>query len=136
MKLFLDANVLFTAAHNPNGKAALLIELQASAGWTLATSTYAREEAKRNMQRKAPDALDRLSAMLEVIEVVEYRIDVDYPTGLVEKDQPIFQAALGSGASHLLTGDLKHFGPLMNRPDETFGVHVQTIAEFLESLSG
>lgn len=136
MKLFLDANVLFTAAHNPNGKAALLIELQAIAGWTLATSAYAREEAKRNMQRKAPDALDRLSAMLEVIEVVEHRIDVDYPTGLVEKDQPIFQAALGCGASHLLTGDLRHFGPLMNRPDETLGVHVQTIAEFLESLSG
>ena len=136
MKLFLDANVLFTAAHNPNGKAALLIELQAIAGWTLATSTYAREEAQRNMQRKAPDALDRLSAMLEVIGVVEHRIDVDYPTGLVKKDQPIFQAALGCGASHLLTGDLKHFGPLMNRPDETHGVHVQTIAEFLESLSG
>ena len=24
MRLFLDANVLFTAAHNPNGKAALV----------------------------------------------------------------------------------------------------------------
>jgi uncharacterized protein len=26
-RLFLDANVLFTAAHNPQGKAALLISL-------------------------------------------------------------------------------------------------------------
>jgi len=25
--LFLDANVLFTAAHNPSGKAALVLEL-------------------------------------------------------------------------------------------------------------
>ena len=27
MRIFLDANILFTAAHNPNGKAALVIEL-------------------------------------------------------------------------------------------------------------
>ena len=135
MKLFLDANVLFTAAHNPNGKAALVIELQARAGWGLATSAYAREEAQRNLQRKAPDAQDRLGTLLEDIEVVEHRPNLEYPAGLVEKDRPIFQAALGCRASHLLTGDLKHFGPLMNRPDETFGVLVQTIAEFLESLN-
>ena len=135
MKLFLDANVLFTAAHNPNGKAALLVELQARAHWVLATSAYAREEARRNLQRKAPDALDRLSAIPESIEIVEHRIDIGFPGGLVEKDRPIFQAALGCGASHLLTGDLRHFGPFMNRPDETLGIRVQTIAEFLRSVS-
>ncbi len=135
MKLFLDANVLFTAAHNPHGKAALVIELQARAGWELATSAYAREEAQRNLRIKAPDALERLRAILKDVEVVEHRPNVDCPERLVQKDRPIFQAALGCGASHLLTGDLKHFGPLMNRPAETFGVQVQTIAEFLESLS-
>ncbi|MDE0063450.1 MAG: DNA-binding protein [Gammaproteobacteria bacterium] len=134
MKLFLDANVLFTAAHNPNGKAALVIELQAEALWTLATSAYAREEAQRNIRIKAPDTRKRLAAILEEIEVVEHRPNLDCPERLVEKDRPIFQAALGCGASHLLTGDLKHFGPFMNRPDETFGVQVQTIAGFLESL--
>jgi predicted nucleic acid-binding protein len=51
--LFLDANVLFTAAHNPNGKAALVIELQAKASWTIVTSAYAREEAQRNIRIKA-----------------------------------------------------------------------------------
>ena len=136
MKLFLDANVLFTAAHNPTGKAALVIELQARANWALATSAYAREEARRNIQRKAPDAQDRLRAILKDIEVVEHCPNLQFPTGLVEKDRPIFQAALDCGASHLLTGDLKHFGPLMNRPEASSGVHVQTVAEFLESLSG
>ena len=135
MKLFLDANVLFTAAHNPTGKAALVIELQARASWALATSAYAREEALRNIQRKAPDAQDRLRAILQDVELVEHRPNLEFPKGLVEKDRPIFQAALGCGASHLLTGDLKHFGPLMNRPEATSGVHVQTVAEFLESLS-
>ena len=35
MRLFLDANVLFTAAHNPGGKAALVIELGAQRHWRL-----------------------------------------------------------------------------------------------------
>ena len=135
MKLFLDANVLFTAAHNPKGKAALVIELQARAGWVVVTSAYAREEAQRNVQRKVPDVQDRLQTILNEIEIVEHRPNLEFPPGLVDKDQPIFQAALGCGASHLLTGDLKHFGPLMNRPNETYGVHVQTIADFLDSRS-
>ena len=133
MKLFLDANVLFTAAHNPNGKAALVIELRARAGWALATSAYAREEAQRNIRRKAPAAQERLLKILKEIEVVEHDPSLECPAGLVNKDRPVFQAARGCGASHLLTGDLKHFGPLMNCPDETFGIHVQTIANFLDS---
>ena len=136
MSLFLDANVLFTAAHNPKGKAALVIGLGAHGSWALATSTYAREEARRNLQRKGPDSLDQLHAMLHEISVVEHWADMGFPANLVEKDQPIFQAARGWGASHLLTGDLKDFGPFMNQPEKTFGVLIQTVAEFLHSQTG
>ena len=38
MRVFLDANVLFTAAHNPKGKAVLLITLGAEGLFQLATS--------------------------------------------------------------------------------------------------
>ena len=134
MKLFLDANVLFTAAHNPSGKAALVVELHPRAQWALATSTYALEESLRNLQRKAPGALDRLDAVVERLEVVQHRPDLAYPTGLTEKDRPIFQAALGCRASHLLTGDLKHLGPFMDRPKQTHGIIIQTVAAFLASL--
>lgn len=135
MKLFLDANVLFTAAHNPSGKAALVVELQPRAQWALATSTYALEESLRNLQRKAPGALDRLDAVVERLEVVRHRPDLEYPTGLTEKDRPIFQAAHACRASHLLTGDLKHFGPFMDRPKQTRGIIIQTVAAFLASLA-
>ena len=135
MKLFLDANVLFTAAHNPNGKAALVIELSGWESWSLATSAYAREEAIRNLERKAPDAIARMNTLLKSLRVVEHRLDMPFPIALVEKDRPIFQAALGWGASHLLTGDLKHFGAMMNQPNKTRGVVVQTVAEFLESVA-
>lgn len=134
MKLFLDANILFTAAHNPTGKAALVIALQSRAKWALATSTYASEEALRNLQRKAPGALDRLNQIVKRLELVQHHPDLEWPPGLVEKDRPIFQAALGCGASHLLTGDLRHFGPFMGKPKQTYGVVIQTVAAFLASV--
>ena len=61
-RLFLDANVLFTAAHRPEGKAAFLLQAwppQAVAPWYLLSSAYALEEARRNLTVKFPDALAR-----------------------------------------------------------------------------
>ena len=135
MRLFLDANVLFTAAHNPRGKAALTIELGKEGYWTLATSRYASEEARRNLERKFPRSQEGLGSLLRGIHLVEHRPQHRFPAGLAEKDRPIFQAAVASGATHLLTGDLKDFGPFMNRPEETFGILVQTVADFLRSAS-
>ena len=56
MRIFLDASILFTAAHNPNGKAALVIELGRSGIWRLATSPYAAEEARCNIARVRDNA--------------------------------------------------------------------------------
>ncbi len=53
-RIFLDANVIFTAAHNPEGKAALLLELGGRGHWKLITSQLAWEEARRNLSIKFP----------------------------------------------------------------------------------
>ena len=135
MRLFLDANVLFTAAHNPNGKAALIIELGGQGHWMLATSTYAAEEARRNLERKFPDALQDLVALLEVIRLAEHRPELWFPAGLARKDRPIFQAAVAWNATHLLTGDIRDFGRFMDRPETTSGIVVQTVAAFLDSIA-
>ena len=134
MRLFLDANVLFTAAHNPRGKAALVIDLGTRGHWAIATSAYASEEARRNLERKYPHLSDRLKELLRGIELSEHHPDLRFPLALAEKDRPIFQAAVACGATNLLTGDLKDFGAFMNQPEKTFGVRVQTVADFLESL--
>ena len=134
MRLFLDANVLFTAAHNPYGKAALTIELGKRGHWALATSLYASEEARRNLARKFPRSLDGLNALLRNIPLVELCPGLPFPATLAEKDRPILQAAVTCRATHLLTGDLKDFGPFTNRPEETFGILVQSAAEFLGSV--
>ena len=134
MRLFLDANVLFTAAHNPRGKAALIIELGGSGHWALYSSRLTVEEARRNIASKFPQCLHLLMTILRGVRLVEHRVDLYFPEGLARKDQPIFQAALACRATHLLTGDLKDFGRFMNRPEQTAGIRIQTVAEFLDQI--
>ncbi len=52
MRLFLDANILFSAAHRESGSMRLFFVL-ADAGWCeLLASPYAIEEARRNIVRR------------------------------------------------------------------------------------
>ena len=132
MRLFLDANVLFTAAHNPSGKALALVGAALAGRWHLVTSRLAADEARRNLHRKYPEAGDRLDTVLAAVRIVpSVRPDIEGEATLPESDRLILAAAIACRATHLLTGDLAHFGPLMNRPKVTGGVIVQTVAEFL-----
>lgn len=134
MRFFLDANVLFTAAHNPAGKAALVIELGGKGKWEVVSSSYAVEEVRRNIAAKFPSAGRKLEELIDVISVIPSGLGRDCPIQLPDKDRPIMEAAMRAKASHLLTGDLKDFGPFMNKPKKTAGVVIQTVAEFLASL--
>jgi len=133
-RLFLDANVLFTAAHNPRGKAALIIELGAEGHWRILSSQYAREESERNLALKFPGALAHHARLIESVALVKVHPSVPFPAELPAKDRPIFQGALSCRATHLITGDLRDFGRFMNRSELTFGLVVQTAAQFLDSL--
>ena len=134
MRVFLDANVLFTAAHNSEGKAVFVIELGSAGHFLLFTSDAAREEVERNLAAKYPDSLPLLEALPGQITSVTADLSAPFPNGLPANDAVIFQAALACRATHLLTGDLHHFGPLMDRPEVTFSITVQTVADFLATL--
>jgi predicted nucleic acid-binding protein len=129
--LFLDANVLFTAAHNPSGKAALVLELGTLGHWRMVTSTLAVEEASRNLTSKFPSAVSRLEILLRDMTVLPSVSGRDCPIDLPGKDRPIFLTALRCGATHLLTGDMRHFGPFMNDASQTAGIRITTVAAFL-----
>lgn len=106
--VFLDANVLFSAAYRPNAGLRKLWQLEHI---TLISSRYAAEEASRNLPHNAQRAeLKRLLTLLEL--VAEPPQDVILPQGITlpDKDLPILRAALTAGATHLLTGDVQHFG--------------------------
>lgn len=106
-RVFLDANVLFSAAYREGAGLTRLWEL---GGVRLITSGYAAEEARRNLE--GGDQQDRLAMLLRNFELVA---EAD-PTHcaeedrLPEKDRPILRAAVQAGATHLLTGDITHFG--------------------------
>jgi uncharacterized protein len=134
MRIFLDANVLFTASHNPEGKAAFVIELGNAGHFQVFTSDYACEEARRNLSSRYPGCLARFEHLAGMLKIVRARPTAAVPKGLTEKDVPIFQAAVACRATHLLSGDLRHFGSFMNQPAITFSIRVQTVAEFLELL--
>ncbi len=134
VRVFLDATILFTAAHNPNGKAAFVISLGSSGLLQLATSAYAQEEARRNLERKYPERMNAFHQQLRTIRLVADQPTVPCPADLAEKDWPIFRAAHACRADVLLTGDHRDFGFLLNAPELAGGLLIQTVAEFLAAL--
>lgn len=96
----------------------------------LVSSVYAIAEAERNLDDVELRA--RLYGLLRKVEVVaEPPTAAELPKGiqLPGKDVPIMLAATHARCTHLLTGDLKHFGPLLNRIVK--GVRVSTIRDYL-----
>jgi predicted nucleic acid-binding protein len=134
VKIFLDANVLFTAAHNPKGKSAFIINLASEGHWSVVTCKLALEEANRNLLIKLPEYRDRLDKLSRSIELVPTVLEGVCTVVLPEKDRPILLSAINAECSHLLTGDLKHFGTYMNKPQETRGVRILTVSAFLAGL--
>jgi predicted nucleic acid-binding protein len=135
MRLFLDSNVLFTAAHNPEGKASLVVELAESGSWEAVTSPYCVAEARMNLERKHPSSLDRLDLILRTVRLVQDVAGERCGISLPEKDRPVFGAALRCKATHFLTGDRRHFGPFVNRPKDAMGIVVQTVGGFLSDIT-
>jgi|SRR5208283_1501784 len=104
-RLFLDANVLFSAAYRPDSGLARLWQLQ---NVELITSAYALEEATRNLADEGQRL--RLRKLLERTRIVIGSSPLPDNVLLPEKDRPVLQAAIHAGATHLLTGDQRHFG--------------------------
>ncbi len=123
---FLDANVLFSAAHHPDSG---LKKLWSLPNIEFVTSHYALEEARRNLDPGPPRA--RLDELIRSMRVVPGASDRPFPEGveLAEKDRPILVAAIGAGATHLLTGDVTHFGRYYGRT--VGGVQIVPPAVFL-----
>ena len=135
IRLFLDSNVLFTAAHNPEGKASLVIELAGAGNWEVVTSAYCIAEARLNLDRKHPAALGRLSEILRTVRLVPDVAGERCTLLLPVKDRPVFASAQRCKATHFLTGDRCHFGPYMNKPKDTMGIVVQAVGDFLSDIA-
>jgi len=127
----LDANVLFSGAYRRD---AGLRRLWTLFGARLITSVYAAEEARRNLSNPGQRSSD-LEELLGSVEVVPTTSPTDNPLlsalELPAKDRPILLAAISVGATHLLSGDFRHFGPLYGERVE--GVLILLPGEYLSS---
>lgn len=114
MRLFLDANVLFSAARRGSGLHRLVVH--AVLYHEVLTSDYAMEEALRNLHTKRPDWVACLREIAQQITVVK-SVDAATPVAIVPKDRPIFVTAVTNACDYLVTGDQSHFGHLMEVTD-------------------
>jgi len=133
MRVFLDANVLFAAAISPEGRSAALFLLAERRVCTLLTSAHAVTEARRNLEGRYPDALERFERLAHRVTIVPEaaspRVAWARQQGLPDEDAPILAAAADAGVDVLVTGDRSHFGHLFGRTLE--GVRVLGLAQTL-----
>jgi predicted nucleic acid-binding protein len=130
-RFFLDANVIFTAAHNPDGNSRALFRLAAQQQLELVSSRYALEEAARNIAVKFPECVAEfntlIAGLLLVAEPSQAEIQLAATRCLPDKDVPILAGAIAARAAALVTGDRRDFGHLYGTTVE--GVAILTPAE-------
>jgi predicted nucleic acid-binding protein len=107
MRIFLDANILFSAARSDSRMRAFLKVLSKQADFL--TNAYAVEETRRNLELKSPKDLKSLEQLVRQCEMVS-QLAADLEVELPLKDRPILGGAIAGHATHLLTGDERDFG--------------------------
>ena len=134
MRIFLDANVLFSAAKS-DGVVRRLLDLLIEAGHECWADGFVADEARRNRAAKFPDGLPVLETLLSrlhtgPIHTPDSALEDGLP--LPEKDRPVLAAAIRHGCEALVTGDRAHFGSLYGKAIHGVTVHSpRSIAEAL-----
>jgi predicted nucleic acid-binding protein len=124
-RLFLDANVLFSAAYSAN---AGLLQFWKLKNVVLCSSRYALEEAAINLAQEVQKRrLEKLAAAIEFFEPISSDLSLDLT--LPDKDVPILLAAVVAQATHLITGDVRHFGRYFGKRIE--GILVSPPGDYL-----
>ena len=127
--LFLDANVLISAAWKENSEIALIWQME---GVKLVTSNFVMGEVQRNLHHVSQ--IERLRGLMRSVQIIYFETLPDLPesVGLPEKDRPVLAGAVQSQADHLVSGDKKHFGPLYGK--KVHGVRITAPSELLAVL--
>ena len=125
-RLFLDANVLFSAAHG-SSRIERLWSLQRDGHCRLLVSAYVSDEARRNLPR--PELRQRLREKLHEALLVPEAPGEMCPIDVAVKDRAVVSAALAAKATHLITGDVRHFRAHYGR--RVAGMAIQRPTDYL-----
>ena len=125
MRIFLDANILFSAGKS-DGAMRCFLGILKSGGHTLVADAYVLEKARRNLEAKFPESLKDFEVLLNQLEssaTLRYFLPPEIAPELPAKDRPVLAAAIQSRCHVLLTGDKTHFGPLYGKNLEGITIH-------------
>ena len=111
MRLFLDANVLFSAAKS-NGAVRELLGRALKDGHECWVDEFVVTEARRNLLTKGPGSMPEFELLLARLRIGPAQAGVDqaHTAWLPEKDRPVLAAAMHLRCDILVTGDRTHFG--------------------------
>ena len=115
MRIFLDANILFSAAR-ADGAIRQMLALLQNAKHSCWVVSFVIEEARRNLAAKAPSGLAELETMLEgfhtaTMQPRDLALEAGFP--LPEKDRPVLAAAIRAKCDALVTGTARILGRSM-----------------------
>lgn len=139
MRVFLDANILFSAAKSPGAIRQLVHQIQIR-GHECVADEYVIAEARRNLEQKFPAARPDFENLLRAISRLASPPALSIPSLdllLPEKDRPVLASAIQHRCQALLTGDKTHFGRLYGQT--IAGVFIyspQGLAEILAGVTG
>lgn len=114
-KVFLDANVIFSAAYSDTGGSAYIFQLAKKGKLGLYSSRLAVKETERNLREKADaqrvlNFYDLLNEVyIKLIDVNRAKAKEKFSDLVGEKDSSILASAIASEADFFLTLDKKHF---------------------------
>ena len=135
--MFLDANILFSAAKSA-GAIRRLLALLLDAGHDCWADAFVITEARRNLELTAPSGFVVLDELVEKLHAAPLRPpgpELEAGLPLPEKDRPVLAAAIRLGCRALVTGDRTHFGALYGRSIRGVTVHSpRSLAEELWGL--
>jgi uncharacterized protein len=112
MRVFLDANILFSAAKSAGAVRELLRRLL-ERGHDCRVDDYVIIEARRNLAAKDPSALTQLDSLLKHLHISPAQApgpELRLVNWLPEKDRTVLAAAIRLRCNALVTGDHTHFG--------------------------
>lgn len=139
MRIFLDANILFSSAKSAGAIRRLVEEIQAC-GHECVADEYVIAEARRNLEQKFSAALPDFERVLLRVSRLASPPALPSPSLallLPEKDRPVLASAIQHRCQALLTGDKTHFGRLYGQTIAGVSIHspqglAEVLAEWIE----
>lgn len=114
MRVFLDANILFSASKKDSLLALLLVSLKNKKVHFI-SNLYAVDEARRNLQIHYPERISLFEKQISKIEIsalLKSNSPLDKKLAIKDKDLPIMLGAIATKCDFLVTGDKRDFGHL------------------------